>query len=155
MKYTRLTKEQFEELHTEFINFLASQIITQLEWATIKKEQPEVAEQELDIFSDLIWEGALTQARYLQNVSSQQLFLFKLESKSMRLIVVKTSEMVDFTSPDGIQWLQKHITTNQVELFTATKDFSADRNQDIFQLIRQGASICEGNLYESLSKLLP
>ena len=28
MKYTRLTREQFEELHPEFINFLATQSIT-------------------------------------------------------------------------------------------------------------------------------
>ncbi len=28
MKYTRLTKEQLEELHPEFINFLATQSIT-------------------------------------------------------------------------------------------------------------------------------
>ena len=57
MKYRRLTKEQFEELHPEFINFLATQSVTAEEWADIKKHKPEVAEQELDVFSDLIWEG--------------------------------------------------------------------------------------------------
>ena len=36
MKYTRLTKEQFEELHKEFINFLATQSITAKEWDEIK-----------------------------------------------------------------------------------------------------------------------
>ncbi len=48
MKYKRLTKEQLEELHEEFINFLATQSITAEEWATLKKEKPEVAEEELD-----------------------------------------------------------------------------------------------------------
>ena len=60
MKYTRLTKEQLEELHQEFINFLATQSITGEEWKQIKEKQPEFAEQELDIFSDLIWEGVLS-----------------------------------------------------------------------------------------------
>ena len=32
MKFTRLSKEQFEELHQEFINFLATQSITSDEW---------------------------------------------------------------------------------------------------------------------------
>lgn len=50
MKYTRLTKEQFEELHQEFTTFLATQSIDKAEWDTIKKEKPEVAEQELDVF---------------------------------------------------------------------------------------------------------
>lgn len=60
MKYTRLSKEQIEELHQEFINFLATQSITAEEWKDIKTNKPEVAEQELDVFSDLVWEGVLT-----------------------------------------------------------------------------------------------
>ena len=59
MKYTRLTKEQFEELNQEFINFLATQSITAEEWKEIKEQKPEVAEEELDVFSDLVWEGVL------------------------------------------------------------------------------------------------
>ena len=93
MKYTRLTKDQLEELHQEFINFLATQTITGKEWKQIKEKQPEVAEQELDIFSDLIWEGVLSKAKYLQNSSSQQLFLFKLAEEEMHLIVVKVTEV--------------------------------------------------------------
>ena len=63
MKYRRLTKEQFEELHQEFINFLATQSITGEEWTKIKAEQPKVAEEEMDIFSDLVWEGVLGKHR--------------------------------------------------------------------------------------------
>ena len=47
MKYRRLTKEQLEELHPEFINFLATQSITAEEWDTLKKKKPEVAEEEI------------------------------------------------------------------------------------------------------------
>ena len=54
MKYSRLTKEQFEELHQEFINFLATQSVTADEWANLKVNKPELAETELDVFSDLI-----------------------------------------------------------------------------------------------------
>ena len=64
MKYTRLSKEQLEELHPEFINFLATQSITADEWTSIKRDKPEVAEQELDVFSDLIWEGVLSKVKY-------------------------------------------------------------------------------------------
>ncbi len=64
MKYKRLTKEQFEELHQEFATFLATQSIDKKEWDEIKVNTPEVAEQELDVFSDLIWENVLTNAHY-------------------------------------------------------------------------------------------
>ncbi len=102
MKYSRLTKEQFEELHQEFINFLATQSITSEEWKQIKTKNPEVAEEELDIFSDLIWDGVLSSIYYLENCSPQQLFLFNIQKNDMKLIVVKTTnESIDFTTTNG------------------------------------------------------
>ena len=155
IKYNRLTKEQFEELHQEFINFLATQSITGEEWKQIKKEQPEAAEEELDIFSDLIWEGVLSKANYLENISPQQLFLFKVEDNTMKLIVVKTKdESIDLTTTKGYQWLQKNFAEDDVEFFTATKEFSEDRNGDIFSLIKQGANITKGALFTFFDKMV-
>ena len=76
MKYTRLTKEQFEELNQEFINFLATQSITAKEWKEIKELKPAVAEEELDVFSDLVWEGVLSKVDYLENIAPQHMYLF-------------------------------------------------------------------------------
>jgi len=154
MKYIRLTKEQLEELHQEFINFLATQSITGKEWQQIKTGQPKVAEQELDIFSDLIWEGALDRAKYLLNSSSQQLFMFQLQDAQMKLILAKTTASIDLTTADGLAWLQTNINSDEVELFTATKEYSEDRNKDIFELIQQGAEISEGTLFEAISSLI-
>ena len=89
MKYTRLTKEQFEELNQEFINFLATQSITADEWKEIKEQKPEVAEEELDIFSDLVWEGVLSKVEYLENIAPQHMYLFKVEGSQLRLIGLK------------------------------------------------------------------
>ena len=155
MKYTRLTKEQFEELHQEFINFLATQSITADEWTTIKKKEPEVAEQELDVFSDLVWEGALSRAKYLENISQQQLFLFEIGEKHMHLIAIKiTKEGIDITSPEGYKWLRLNLLDEAVELFTSKKEFSEDKNADIFALIHQGAVITKGELYRFFEEIL-
>ena len=70
MKYTRLTKEQFEELQQEFINFLATQSITADEWSNLKVNSPEMAEMELDVFSDLIWEGVLQNVSFLEKIKN-------------------------------------------------------------------------------------
>ena len=77
MKYARLTKEQLEELHPEFINFLATQSIDKKEWDEIKKNKPQVAMQEIDVFSDLIWERALTNVNFIDHFSTNYIFLFK------------------------------------------------------------------------------
>ena len=86
MKYTRLTKEQFEELHQEFINFLATQSITADEWEDIKTNKPEAAEQELDVFSDLVWYGVLSKVEYLEHISPNQIH-FQLNSEILCLVL--------------------------------------------------------------------
>ncbi|MGJ8666239.1 MAG: DUF6495 family protein [Patiriisocius sp.] len=154
MKYARLTKEQLESLKDEFINFLATQSITGDEWAKIKEKQPEVAEEEIDIFSDLVWEGALTQAKFLENISPKLLFLFSLGEAEMKLISLKIlDESKDITTPKGYAWLQKNYMNDDVEFFTATKKYE-DRNADIFKLIQQGAVITKGELYGFFEKIL-
>ncbi|MDP3353915.1 MAG: DUF6495 family protein, partial [Flavobacteriaceae bacterium] len=56
MKYTLLTKEQFKALHQEFALFLASQQIDAKEWKQLNKDKPEVVLEELQVFSDFVWE---------------------------------------------------------------------------------------------------
>ncbi|MFD1095745.1 DUF6495 family protein [Salegentibacter chungangensis] len=148
MKYARLTKEQFNEMHQEFINFLATQKITAEEWEDIKVNKPDVAEQELDIFSDLIWEGVLNKVEYLEHFSPRQMFLFQITAATINLIAVRIEkEEVDITTKGGYHWLQKNLMDDDVNIYTSTKAISDDRNKDIFALIQQGANITKGELY--------
>ena len=155
MKYTRLTKEQLEELHQEFINFLATQSITAEEWNDIKNNKPEVAEDELDVFSDLVWEGVLNQARYLEHFSKQQMFLFRIGEVKMTLVGVKVeNETIDIRTKEGYRWLQDNLLNESVQIYTSTKVISEDRNKDIFALITQGANITQGELFQYFEKLI-
>lgn len=155
MKYIRLSKEQLEDLHQEFINFLATQAITGEEWEKIKKEQPEVAEEELDIFSDIVWESVLTKAEYLENFLPQQIFLFKLDKEVMHLVVVTVNDRtIDVMKPEGYTWLQNNLDSEKVQFYTASNAYSDDRNNDIFTLILKGAQITKGELYEFFVKLV-
>ena len=155
MKYTRLTKEQFEELHQEFINFLATQSITAEEWTEIKESKPEVAEQELDVFSDLVWEGVLTQAEFIENISAQHIYMFHFEETSISLIGLKLLRTdVDLTTSEGFGWLRENLLDDSVELFTANKDFSEDKLMDKFELIQQGGHITRGELFMYFDKLV-
>ncbi len=155
MKYSRLTKEQFEELHQEFINFLASQSITAKEWEEIKTQKPEIAEEELDVFSDLIWEGVLDQVTHLEHFSPQQMFLFHITQAEIHLIAVKIeNEAIDITSRAGYQWMQKNLMDDAVNLYTSTKALTQDRNKDIFALIQQGAAITKGELFNYFYRIV-
>ena len=155
MKYTRLTKEQLDELHQEFINFLATQSITAEEWNQIKLEKPEVAEEELDVFSDLVWEGVLRQVDFLENISAQQMHLFELTEKEMKLISVKVmNPEIDLRTKEGFGWFKKNWQSDFVEYLTASKSYTEDQNLDKFQLIQQGAVITKGDLYRWFDNII-
>ncbi|WP_054850642.1 DUF6495 family protein [Olleya sp. ITB9] len=154
MKYSRLTKEQFEELHQEFINFLATQSITAEEWATIKTKQPEVAEQELDVFSDLVWEGVLKSVKYVEQISAQNIHLFSFKEDHMHVIGIKIDGPIDVTTKDGFNWLRENLMDETVTFTQGKKDYSKDKNLDKFKLIQSGSAITKGELYEYMNTLI-
>jgi hypothetical protein len=155
MKYKRLTKEQFEALHQEFSNFLASQSIDKGEWDSIKAYKPEVAEQELDVFSDLIWEGVLTNANYLEHFSKNHIFLFHCQEKLIQSIVLKALEpQVDFMQKEGLQWLSDNLFTDTVEIHIGKKEYQEERNKAIFDLITEGAILSDGQLYLQINGII-
>jgi hypothetical protein len=155
MKYTRLTKEQFEELTQEFSTFLATQTIDKAEWDTIKSEKPEVAEQELDVFSDLVWEGVLTRAEYLEHFSKNHIFLFQSFDTHVQSIILKSLvPEVDFLTKEGLQWLSDNMFTETIEMKVGKKEFSEERNSSIFALIQQGAFLTDGQLYKQINTII-
>ncbi len=155
MKYRRLTKEQFEELHQEFINFLATQSITAEEWQKIKSEQPKVAEEEMDVFSDLVWEGVLGKVEFLENIAPQHMYLFQVKEKTIALIGLKlNTTTVDLTNKEGFSWLREHLMSDEVELFNAEKNIEGDKNLNIFELIEKGANITKGELFKYFDQLI-
>ena len=154
MKYIRLTKEQLEELHPEFIRFLSSQSIDKDQWDTLKQEQPEKAEAQLDTFSDLIWDSVTDKAQWLEHYSKNHIFLFKLDREHMESIVIHAhTPHADFLTDGGLRWLNENIFSDEVQVKRGKKDFSADRNLDIFNLIEQGAILSEGELYKQLEDM--
>lgn len=155
MKYRQLTKEQFEELHEEFARFLASQKIDIKEWDAIKKDKPAVAEEELNIFSDLVWEGVLAKVDFIEHYSKSSINLFKCQETFIERILVKTTDAtIDFTTKEGISWLSANPGAASLEYFYAHKNYQPDRNTELFDLIEKGGVIAKGDLYQSIAQFI-
>ena len=155
MKYKRLTKEQFEELHQEFATFLATQSIDKKEWDTIKTNTPEVAEQQLDVFSDLILDNVLTNAQYLEHFSKNHIFLFHCQEKLIESMVIKSLVTdVDFMGKEGMVWLSDNLFTETVEMHLGKKEYQEERNAAIFNLITEGAILSDGQLYVQINTII-
>lgn len=134
---------------------MATQSITGEEWKQLKTDKPEVAEEELDVFSDLIWEGVLNKVTYLENISAQQMHLFELTDKEMKLISVKVmNPKIDLQTTVGFNWFKKNWQSDFVDYLTASKAYGEDKNLDKFNLIQQGAVITKGDLYKWFDSMI-
>jgi len=154
MKYRQLTKEQFESLHHEFAQFLATQKIDVNEWKEIKTKKTELAEEELNLFSDLVWEDVLNKVNYLEHFSSTSINVFKTEQKEVSRIVVQVNKDIDLLTQEGYEWLLKHPKDESVDYFKGTKVYGSERNTEIFDLIEKGSQISKGELFEYFNRLI-
>ena len=146
-----LTKEQLEALHQDFAKFLASQQIDSKEWDAIKQNKPEIAQEELELFSDVVWEDVLTKMRYLEHFSTSQIDLFKCGPKSLHRIVVRVSKTdFNFFDEKDYQWFLKNPAHKDTTYFQALKNYDSERNLELFSLIKKGSVVCKGDLYKSI-----
>lgn len=153
MKYRQLTKEQFESLHEEFSKFLATQSIDVKEWKKIKEENPNLAEDEMNIFSDVVWDDVLSKTEYLEHFSKTSLNLFKCNEVEMKRIVIKVHKDIDLLTQNGYNWLLKNYNDSTVEFLNGSKKYSNERNTEIFDLIEKGSAISKGELYKFFEKI--
>ena len=129
MKYRQLTKEQFEGLHEEFARFLASQSIDAKEWKQLKEEKPHVAEDEMNVFSDVVWDDVLTKTQYLEHFSPKVVNLFKCDEKEMHRIVITINKDINVLEQEGFEWLMKNPNDEKIEFFTGTKKYADERRR--------------------------
>ena len=155
MKYTKLTKEQFEELNEEFAVFLSAQSIDVKEWSAIKEEKPELADKELNVFSDFVWERVLSKANYLEHFSADSLNLFRCNAEDIERIVVKVNkEGVNLLDKKDFNWFLDNSNDSRIEYLKGKKLYIEERNLEIFDLIKKGGVVTSGVLFEGIVKLI-
>ncbi len=154
MKYRQLTKEQFEGLHNEFAQFLASQKIDVIEWNEIKKDKANIALEEMNVFSDIVWDDVLTKTEYVEHYSETSLNLFKCEDDEMQRIAIKINWDINLLEQKGFEWLMQNPLDNSVDIFKGSKPYSTKRNTEVFDLIEKGGSISKGEIFEYFINLV-
>jgi hypothetical protein len=154
MKYRQLTKEQFENLHEEFARFLATQSIDVKEWNQIKIDKPAVAEDELNVFSDVVWDDVLTKTNYVEHFSETTVNLFKCDDEEIHRIAIKINWDINLLEQKGFEWLMQNPMDNSVDIFKGSKPYKDERNIEIFDLIEKGSSISKGEIFEYFHELI-
>lgn len=150
MKYRRLSGEQLDALHEDFSKFLALRKINREEWKKLIQTHPEAAEQEIDVFSDRVWENILQKVRYLDHISPHTINLFKCNETDVERIVIQ-SEAKDFSSEENIKWILNNLHSNTLKIMRGARNYTQQRNAELFNLIEKGAEFSKGELFEAIS----
>ena len=154
MKYRQLTKEQLESLHKEFAQFLATQKIDSVQWQKMKSKNSSLVEEELNLFSDMVWDDVLNKVEYLEHFSDNSVNFFKCEKEAIyRTVVTINNNNIDLLSEKGFKWLLENPHDPSIDYFKGSKIYSKQRNIEIFDLIEKGGQIARGELYEFFNRL--
>ena len=114
-----------------------------------------MAEEELNLFSDVVWDDALTKTKYLEHFSKQNINLFKCDKYTISRIVVQVNkEGFDFFVEENYNWFIDNTNDTTVEFLKGSKKYSKERNLELFDLIEKGSVISNGALFENLQILI-
>jgi len=158
MKYRRLRNEELEELEKEFVTFLASNTVTGSDWENLKANDPEKAEQLIELFSDIVFDKILDQVEYLEHKTPKDLKTFYFGTDKIVMLGIKVDENapVDFTRSDSPEQMsgQMIMSGSKMKMYRGEKPYQKDRKHEVFDLMESGALISkDGHMFKVLKGL--
>lgn len=154
MKYRRLTKGEFEELHEEFIMFLSANTITGDDWKKIVQEDIETADKLMDVFSDIAFQKVLSSASFVERVTDREVMCARFDDAEAEMIILRSTGDAVIPANMPASEMKKALDSKAFELIKGSKKYRLERESEMFQLLMQNATISNGELYQQLKLLL-
>jgi len=156
MKYQRLSTAELESLKDDFIRFMASQGIDAEAWQKMKSGRIEEAEEIIEIYSDLVYDQALSKCIYLEHISAKEFktIQYKDEEAIVLGLKVKDYSNINLNTDNFQKDVEQGLANNEIEVFTATKKHENLREQEMFEWIKNGAYMADETWFNQLQKLV-
>ncbi len=157
MKYRLLDKEEFVEMETEFIRFLATRSIPGPDWEKMKTSDPQRVNAYLEEFSDLVFEKILMGVEFLEMKLKDDLKVFRCGKDKIELIglSVEGAKDIDFTTDQSSEEMMAKFKSSgaQLKLYQAEKPYKGNREKELFAMLEAGCLISKGALFATLEGL--
>ncbi len=145
MKYRGLTNDELKELEEDFKHFLIANNVYDEEWKQINEDDKSKAQQLVEMFSDLVFDKALKNIKFLEHITPQSINAFFCNDKEVVLIGITTrSKEVDFTKDTFDKF------KNDLDIFKTTKPYFKTREEEVFDLLESGCSIIDEERFKKL-----
>ncbi len=149
-KYRLLTSDELENLKEDFVDFLVVNGIDAEEWTKLKSNNPDKAQHIIAQFSDVVFEKILRQKMYLIHRTEHSMSCFHFQEKQAVMIGVKCIKGKLVLDAN----LSASLLQGDCELITGEKKYTQQRELEIFDMIKKGAELTEGEWYKKLALLL-
>lgn len=158
-QFRRLRREELEEVRDQFVKFLGVNGVDAQSWQKMKEDQPAQADALILQFSQIVYAGVIEKVKYLIHRKANDLRTYKTgpDKIEMRGIFLEGETSIDFTKQ---QLAPAEMFARIKEEGVTPKIYSAERQyhplgreQDIFNIMEEGALIDEGDLFETLASL--
>ena len=151
-KFRLLGHEELKEFEKEFIDYLIVNGITGEDWTRIKEVRPKEAIKIMDIFSDVIFEAVMRKIEFLEIRTSKEVQTFQCNKTKLVMVGMKIDPAteIDFMIPEDIEKAMQAPPGN-IEVYTASREYTLEREQELFAMTENGARITDGKLFKALS----
>lgn len=146
-KYRLLNNEELATFEEEFVKYLVVNGITGDDWKIILKDDPDNAQKIVDLFSDVVFEKVMRQAQFL--VIKRASYIQSIQCLKDKMIMVALStkdKSIDLTQLD----FSSIEDFSAFELHKAEKNYTKEREKELFDLTEIGYSISNGELFKAL-----
>jgi len=150
-KYRALTIDELSAMEKEFVDFLVLNGIPGDDWVKIKKNDPEKADGICEAFSDVVFTKILKSCRYLEKHAPKQIVSIYCDDAKMLLLGLDAPDdmEIDFTDPVQFQALKEN-TPEGIQLLKSEKEYSQERELELWAMLNNGFFISDQNLYMAL-----
>lgn len=158
-KFRRLRRDELEEVRPQFVKFLAVNGIDGPSWSEIKINDPAQTDQLILQFSQIVFKGVIDKVEYLMQRSKRDLRTYHCgpeEIKMNGLMIEGTTDLDLSDAKEHPTEMMKKLRRSgaSVKLYAGERKYrNSDRDQDIFQLMEQGALISDGSMFKTLDEL--
>ncbi len=150
-KYRTLKRDELNILEKDFVQFLVTNGIMANDWELLKIEEPEKAESLIEMFSDIVFEKALSKIEFLSKTEPSAVICIQFlpESFKIRGLITDENSSIDFTQKEAIQNAILN-PPKGLKIVGHEKPYEQSKNQDIFAFMQQGFEIDNGKFYHVL-----
>lgn len=154
MKYKRLPKTELEKLEKEFINFLAVNSITADDWKEKQATNDESIELLIDDFSDMIYHRVMHKINFIDHRSVSELKVFNTNKEKIILYGLRINDnSFDLTDGNDLEKIFNGNIPNGLEVYRMEKQYSKERELEIFEMLERGCCVVDKKLYTFLEKI--